>query len=40
MGGGLESLCLGRVHGADGAVARHHPHCYAGYNQQDATFHN
>jgi len=28
MGGGLESLCVGRVYGADGAVrvARHHPH--------------
>jgi len=24
MGGGLESRCLGRVYGADGAV--HHPH--------------
>ena len=27
MGGGLESCCLGRVYGADGA--RHHPHCTA-----------
>ena len=27
MGGGLDSLCVGRVYGADGAVvARHHPH--------------
>ena len=28
MGGGLESRCVGRVYGADGAVrvARHHPH--------------
>jgi len=28
MGGGLESHCVGRVYGADGAVqlARHHPH--------------
>jgi len=28
MGGGLESSCVGRVCGADGAVrvARHHPH--------------
>jgi len=31
MGGGLESCCVGRVYGADGAVrlarlARHHPH--------------
>ena len=30
MGGGLESYCVGRVYGADGAVglhvARHHPH--------------
>ena len=26
MGGGLESRRLGRVYGADGAVARHHPH--------------
>jgi len=26
MGGGLESRCVGRVYGADGA-ARHHPHC-------------
>jgi len=25
MGGGLESRCVGRVDGADGA-ARHHPH--------------
>jgi len=25
MGGGLESRCVGRVCGADGAV-RHHPH--------------
>jgi len=25
MGGGLESRCVGRVYGADGA--RHHPHC-------------
>jgi len=25
MGGGLESCCVGRVYGADGAV-RHHPH--------------
>jgi len=24
MGGGLESRCVGRVYGADGAV--HHPH--------------
>jgi len=26
MGSGLESRCVGRVYGADGAVARHHPH--------------
>ena len=26
MVGGLESCCVGRVYGADGAVARHHPH--------------
>jgi len=28
MGGGLESRCVGRVYGADGAVriALHHPH--------------
>ena len=26
MGGGLESRCVCRVYGADGAVARHHPH--------------
>ena len=26
MGGGLDSRCVGRVYGADGAV-RHHPHC-------------
>ena len=28
VGGDLESCCLGRVYGADGAVrlARHHPH--------------
>ena len=26
MGGGFESCCVGRVYGADGAVARHHPH--------------
>jgi len=25
LGGGLESRCVGRVYGADGA-ARHHPH--------------
>ena len=25
MGGGLESRCVGRLYGADGA-ARHHPH--------------
>jgi len=24
MGGGLESRCVGRVYGADGAIARHH----------------
>jgi len=26
MGGGLESRCVGRVYGADGAVRQHHPH--------------
>jgi len=26
MGGGLESCCVGRVYGADGAIARHRPH--------------
>jgi len=26
IGGGLESRCVGRVYGADGA-SRHHPHC-------------
>ena len=26
MGGGLESRCVGRVYGADGAV-RYNPHC-------------
>jgi len=26
MGGGLESSCVGRVYGANGAVCRHHPH--------------
>ena len=26
MGGGLERRCVGRVYGADGAVAWHHPH--------------
>jgi len=26
MGGGLQSRCVGRVYGADGAVRRHHPH--------------
>jgi len=26
IGGGLESRCMGRVYGADGAVARHRPH--------------
>ena len=26
MGGGLESRCVGRVYGADGAVARHPKH--------------
>ena len=32
MGGGLESRCVGRVCGADGAVrlARHHPHLRSG----------
>jgi len=25
MGDGLESRCVGRVYGADGAVAQHHP---------------
>jgi len=25
-GGGLESRCVGRVYGADGALAWHHPH--------------
>jgi len=29
MGGGLESRCVGRVYGADGA-ARHHPHVWLG----------
>ena len=26
MGGGLESRCVGRVYGADGAVRWQHPH--------------
>jgi len=26
MGGGVESCCVGRVYGADGAAALHHPH--------------
>jgi len=26
MGGGLESCCVGRVYGADGAVRLHHPY--------------
>ena len=26
MGGGVESCCVGRVYGADAAVARHHLH--------------
>jgi len=26
MGGGVESRCVGRVYGADGAVRRHHLH--------------
>jgi len=26
MGDGLENRCVDRVYGADGAVARHHPH--------------
>jgi len=26
MGGGLESRCVGRVYGVDGAVRLHHPH--------------
>jgi len=26
MGGGLESRCVGRVYGENGAVRRHHPH--------------
>jgi len=25
MGGGVESCCVGRVYGADGAAAQHHP---------------
>jgi len=29
MDGGLDSRCLGRVYGADGAVARHHPRAAA-----------
>jgi len=34
MGDGLESRCVGRVYGADGAVrvARHHPHPLLGFN--------
>jgi len=27
MGGSLDSRCVGRVYGADGAVALHHLHC-------------
>jgi len=27
MSGGLDSRSVGRVYSADGAVARHHPHC-------------
>jgi len=30
MGGGLESRCVGRVYGADGAVRRTHPKLDAG----------
>jgi hypothetical protein len=26
VGDGLESRCVGRMYGTDGAVARHHPH--------------
>ena len=26
MGGGLESRCVDGMYGADGVVARHHPH--------------
>ena len=26
MGGGLESRCVGRVFGVDGAITRYHPH--------------
>jgi len=26
MGGGVESRCVDRVYGADGAVAQYHPH--------------
>jgi len=26
MGGGLESRCVGRMYGVDGAVLQHHPH--------------
>ena len=32
MGGGLESRCVGRVYGADGA-ARHHTHEYSDFTK-------
>ena len=39
MGGGLESRCVGRVYGADGAVRQHHPHhtirCNSTFNAPD-----
>ena len=35
MGGGLESRCVGRVYGADGAV-RHHPHRTHGMGEKQS----
>ena len=32
MGGGLDSRCVGRVYGADGAV--HHPHRRANHSKR------
>ena len=33
MGGGLESRCVGRVYGADGALARHVSGTYAHHQE-------
>jgi len=43
MGGGLESRCVGRVYGADGAVRRHHvASCwhFTPFHEEDAQSNN